>query len=85
MARLFERTEEALLVLEVRSAEVPKLYLDVIARHAVGGDRARLNRAARQDGTTNADVEADNQDRYPLDRRFYKAFLSALGDLRAPR
>ena len=47
-------------------------------RHAVGNDQARLQRAARQDGTTNAEAEADKADRYPAHRSPYKALPLAL-------
>jgi len=72
-AALQANLEEAVLDLEVRSAEVPKLYLDVTVRHAVGNDEARVGRAARADGTTNAEAEGDKADRYPPDRCPYKA------------
>ena len=69
-----------MLDLEVRSAEVPKLYLDVTVRHAVGrgNDQVRVRRAAREDGATNAEAEADKTDRYPPDRCAYKAVPLAL-------
>ena len=56
--------EEAVLDLEVRSAEVPKRFLDVTVRHAVAND-VRLGRAAREDGATNKEAEGDKRDRYP--------------------
>ena len=72
-AALQANLEEAVLDLEVRSAEVPKLYMDVTVRHAVGNDEARVRRAARADGTTNAEAEGDKADRYPPDHCPYKA------------
>ena len=70
--------EEAVLDLEVRSAEVPKLYLDVTVRHAVHSDHGRLQRAANRDGATNVEAEADKRERYPADRSVYKALPLAL-------
>jgi hypothetical protein len=77
-AALDANLEEAVLDLEVRSAEVPKLYLDVTVRHAVGNDQGRVRRAARVDGATNAEAEADKADRYPPDRSPYKAVPLAM-------
>ena len=72
--------EEAVLDLEVRSADVPRLYLDVTVRHAVGADAARqaLARAARHDGTTAAEGEGDKRARYPQERSPYGALPLAL-------
>ena len=70
--------EEAVLDLEVRSAEVPCLYLDVTVRHAVPGDAERLARASRQPGATNAVAEQDKRDRYPNGRAPWKAEPLAL-------
>jgi len=60
--------EEAVLDLEVRSAEVPKRFLDVTVRHPAGTEAGALQRAAREAGATNARAEADKQDRYRADR-----------------
>ena len=77
-APLNTRLETAILDLEVRSAEVPKLYLDVTVRHAVGTDQARLQRAAQQEGATNAEAESDKHERYPPQRSPYPALPLAL-------
>lgn len=77
-ALLLADLEETLLDLEVRSAEVPKLYLDATVRHAVGNDEARLQRATRQDGATNAEAEHDKRERYPPERSPYLALPLAL-------
>ena len=67
-----------MLDLEVRSAEVPKLYLDVTVRHPVGNDLARLDRAARRDGATNDEAAADKRERYPQRRSPCQALPLAL-------
>ena len=73
--------EEAQLDLEVRSAEVPRRYLDVTVRHAVGNDLGRLQRASREPGATNAEAEADKRDRYPPRRCPYAALPLAVETL----
>ena len=70
--------EEAILDLEVRSAEVPERFLDVTVRHPVGNDAARLGRAARADGATNAEAEGDKRDRYPSERSVHPVVPLAL-------
>ncbi len=70
--------EEAVLDLEVRSSEVPKLYLDVTVRHAVHSDQDRLLRAANNDGATNKEADADKEARYPALNCPYKALPLAL-------
>ena len=67
------RREEAILDLEVRNAEVPRVYLDVTVRHAVPSDAVRLRKAANHDGATNKEAENDKADRYPAHRCSYKA------------
>ena len=57
---------------------MPKLYLDVTVRHAVGNDQARLQRAACQDGAVNTEAEADKSGRYPALRSPFKALPLAL-------
>ena len=54
-----------MLDLEVRSAYVPRLFLDVTVRHCVPGDAGRLARAADNDGAVNKEAEADKRSRYP--------------------
>ena len=70
--------EQALLDLEVRNAEVPKAYLDVTVRHAVGNDLARVRAAARRDGAACAEAERDKRERYPSARSSYLVVPLAL-------
>ena len=70
--------EEAFLDLEVRSAEVPRLYLDVTVRHAVPGNAPRLARAAALDGAVNSEAEADKRTRYPDGRAPWRVVPFAL-------
>ena len=70
--------EEAVLDLEVRSAEAPRLYFDVTVRHAVGAGAARLARAARHDGATAAEGGSDKRARYPQARSPYQVLPLAL-------
>ena len=70
--------EEAVLDLEVRSAEVPGLFLDVTVRHPVPGDADRLARAATRAGATNREAEQDKCSRYPSGRAPWKALPLAL-------
>ena len=62
------RREEAILDLDVRSPEVPRLLLDVTARHGVPGDEARLKSAADYDGAVNVEAERDKHTRFPAGR-----------------
>jgi hypothetical protein len=64
-AALAAEREEAVLDLEVSSAEVPKLYLDVTVRHGVPGDERRLAAAAAHDGAVASEAERDKATRYP--------------------
>ncbi len=64
--------EEAVLDLEVRSAWVPKLFLDVTVRHSVPGEGERLARAARTDGAVNLEAEREKESRYPAARAPHK-------------
>ena len=57
--------EEAVLDLEVRSARVPRAFLDVTVRHSVPGDASRLSAAAATPGAVNRGAEADKRSRYP--------------------
>ena len=57
--------EEAVLDLDVRSAEVPRAYIDVTVRHSVPADGPRLAAAANRDGAVAAEGEADKRRRYP--------------------
>ena len=57
--------EEAVLDLEVRSARVPRAFVDVTVHHSVPGDAARLAAAARGGGTVNKEAEAEKRRRYP--------------------
>ena len=70
--------EEAVLDLEARSAEVPRLYLDVTVRHAVPGSGPRLARAAALDGAVNREAEADKRSRYPDGRAPWRVVPFAL-------
>ena len=58
-------TTEAVLDIELRSAEVPRMFIDVIVRHSVPGCPERLARAACRDGSVNQEAEQDKRDRYP--------------------
>jgi len=66
--RLETKREEAILDLEVRSATVPRLYLDITVHHSVPGDGPRLARAADRDGAVNAEAESEKAGRYPAGR-----------------
>ncbi len=57
--------EEAVLDLEVRSAEAPRTFFDVTVRYAVPGDAARLRGAAARDGAVAKEAEAEKRSRYP--------------------
>ena len=57
--------EEAVLDLEVRSARVPRAFVDVAVHHSVPGDAARLTAAARGGGAVNKEAEAEKRRRYP--------------------
>ena len=70
--------EEAVLRLEVRSAEVPRLFLDVTVRHGVPGCPGRLVRTAGRDGATNHEAEQDKRERYPEGRSPWRALPLAL-------
>ena len=70
--------EEAVLDLEARSAEVPRLYLDVTVRHAVPGSGPRLARAAALDGAVNREAAADKRSRYPDGRAPWRVVPFAL-------
>jgi len=77
-APVTSRREEAVLDLEVRSAEVPRRFLDVTVRYGVPGDPARLARAAQHAGATNAEAENEKADRYPRSRCPYPVLGLAL-------
>ena len=64
-AALASEREEAVLDLEVRGPDVPRLYLDVTVRHAVPGSGPRLAQAAAHDGAVNKEAEATKRSRYP--------------------
>ena len=64
-AALASEREEAILDLEVRTAEAPRTFLDVTVRYAVPGDRARLAAAAGRDGAVAKEAEDDKCRRYP--------------------
>ena len=70
--------EEALLDLEVRSAEVPGLYLDVTVRRGFPSNAERLARASKKPGATNKEAEQDKRDRYPSGRAPWKVVPLAL-------
>ena len=70
--------EEALLDLDVRSAQHPRLLLDVTVRHAVPGDAHRLARAADNDGAVAKEAEHDKHLRYPAAQAPYKLLPLAL-------
>jgi hypothetical protein len=67
-ALLGTKREEAILDLEVRSATVPRLYLDTTVHHSVPGDAPRLARAADRDGAVNAEAESEKDGRYQAGR-----------------
>ena len=54
-----------MLDLEVRSAQVPRAFLDVTVRHSIPGDPERLAAAAAHAGAVNKEAEADKRRRYP--------------------
>ena len=56
--------EEAILDLEVQSGECPRTFFDVTVRH-LPGNADRLRTASRNDGSVNAEAEADKRSRYP--------------------
>ena len=64
--------------MEARSAEVPRLYLDVNIRHALSGSGPRLARAAAHDGAVNREAEADKRFRFPDGRAPWRVVLFAL-------
>ena len=70
--------EEAILDLEVRSAEVPREYFDVTVRYPVPTDRQRLTAAADHDGAVNKEAEREKRARYPDGRTPYRATPLAL-------
>ena len=70
--------EEAVLDLEVRSARVPRAFVDVTVRHSVPGDAARLAIAAREGGAVCREAEADKKRRYPDGRAPWKVVPFAL-------
>ena len=66
------KKEEALLDLEVRSAWVPKLFLDVTVHHSVPSGGDRLAKAARRNGAVNLEAEHEKEGRYPAARAPHK-------------
>ena len=64
-ASLSTAREEAVLDLEVQSAEVPRTYFDVAVRYAVPGDNQRLRAASDRDGAVAHEAEGDKRRRYP--------------------
>ena len=70
--------EEAILNLEVRSAEVPREYFDVTVRYPMPTDHQRLTVAADHDGAVNKEAERENRARYPDGRTPYRATPLAL-------
>ena len=67
-----------MLDLEVRSAWVPKLFLDVTVRHSVPNAGDRLARAARENGAVNREAEHEKENRYPAGRSPFKVVPLAL-------
>ena len=59
--------EEAVLDIEIRSARVPRAFVDVTVHHSVPGDASRLVAAARGGGAVNREAEAEKKRRYPDD------------------
>ena len=57
--------EEAILDLEVRSAELPCVYFDITVRHSIPGDVNRLAAAAGRDGAVAKEAEGEKRRRYP--------------------
>ena len=74
--------EEAILNLEVRSAEVPREYFDVTVRCPVPTHRQRLTMAADHDGALNKEAEREKRARYPDGRTPYRHGRAALLHLR---
>ena len=72
------RREEAVLDLEVRSAQRPRLLLDVTVHHSVPGDAQRLTKAADGDGAVNKEAEQEKRGRYPAARTPWKLVPLAL-------
>jgi len=72
-AALEATREEAVLDLEVRSAEAPRTFYDVTVRYAVPGDAPRLQAASRCSGAVAREAEADKRSRYPASRSPWRA------------
>ena len=71
--------EEAVLDLEVRSARVPRAFVDVTVLYSVPGDAARLTTAARGGGgAVNREGEAEKKRRYPDGRAPWEVVPFAL-------
>ena len=77
-AALKTRREEAKLDLEVRSAQQPRLFLDVTVHHTAPGDTTRLARAADSDGAVNQEAENEKRGRYPPGQTPWKVVPLAL-------
>ena len=72
------KKEEAVLDQEVRSAWVPKLFLDVTVHHGVPSAGVRLAKAARSNSAANLEAEREKECRYPAERAPYKVVPLAL-------
>ena len=70
--------EEALLDLDVRSAQHPRLLLDVTVRHAVPGDAPRATAASSRGGAVAKEAEATKKARYPDGRTPWRCVLLVL-------
>ena len=72
-AALAATREEAILDLEVRTAEAPRTFYDVTVRYAVPGEGPRLRAAAGRDGAVAAEAEGDKHRRYPAGQTPWRA------------
>ena len=65
--------------MEARSADCPRLLLDVTVRYSVPGSAAeRLARAADSDGSVNKEAEAEKHARYPTHQAPWRMLPLAL-------
>ena len=64
-AALVATREEAVLDLEVRTAEAPRTFFDVTVRYSVPTEGPRFRAAADRDGAVAAEAEGDKRRRYP--------------------
>ena len=65
--------EEAILDLDVRTAEAPRTFYDVTVRYSVPAEGPRLRAAAGRDGAVAAEAEGDKRRRYPAGQTPWRA------------